>query len=111
MHKFENIVFNIVNRIATLEKNNDINIISSNNEVMDEKEDTFGIINKTADSKILDDTINIPQLDGFGAGVLPANEINPCWDVDQMWYHCEKCSYHSSTASGLEKHKKKKHKM
>ena len=54
---------------------------------------------------------DIPQLDGAGYRHLTAYEINPCADLINMWYQCEHCEYHSSTASGLVKHKKKKHKM
>ena len=36
--------------------------------------------------------------------------INPNWDPTSRWYKCSLCVYHASTASGLVKHSKKKHK-
>ena len=80
-------------------------------------------VNDNVESNTLENG-NIPQLDGticpavkrisFYKDGVPAEfagtfEINPNWDPSKMWYQCEQCEYHASTAGGLWKHKKKKH--
>ena len=85
--------------------------------------------NESVLTKHMEEHVSIPQIDGnvdignrgffippsnvdYGNGRfnLTAFEINPCADVKNMWYQCDNCDYHSSTATGLNKHKKKKHK-
>ena len=70
--------------------------------------------------------VNIPQIDGNAENIgnsnlmwtqqhgwtttLTAFDINPNWDPVNLWYKCDQCEYHASTASGLAKHTRKKHK-
>ena len=113
------------------EEANNTEVISENVEAEEvsniNKNDTVKV-NVTANvTEVSDDNFNdgnIPQLDGtlcpevrrisFSKDGVPEEylstfQINPNWDPIREFYRCEECQYHSSTASGLWKHKKKKH--
>ena len=94
MDKFEKIIFNLVNRIATLENNQNISAISSN-EVVGEKQDSVEILNDTVDSEILLNSNSIPQLDGCAV---------------MSKYPCDECEFRSDSKEDLKLHKTKIHK-
>ena len=95
MDIFERLINNMVDRIANLEKKENVTNKSSNE--VDERENTIEIVNDTAGSEIFDDsTTNIPQLDGSALSRSP--------------YQCDECEFQSSGEETSKTHKKKKHK-